>query len=64
MNNGKGSDFLFENGKIVRLENDDEEKSSLSISSDTQSRRALESYRETRARKTAAATLTIPATRE
>ena len=53
MNNGKGSDFLFENGKIVRLENDDEEKSSLSISSDTQSRRALESYRETRARKTA-----------
>jgi cell division protein FtsQ len=53
MNGGKGSDFLFENGKIVRLQNDDAEKTSVGISSDTQSRRALESYRETRARKTA-----------
>ena len=52
MNGGKGSDFSFEDGKIVRLQND-AEKISQSVSSDTESRRALESYRETRARKTA-----------
>ena len=53
MNGGKGSDFQFENGRIVRLQNDTENTDTENVSDDTQSRRALESYRETRARKTA-----------
>ncbi len=52
MNGGKGSDFEFSDGRIIRLKNEDE-KDELTVSSDTESRRVLESYRETRARKTA-----------
>ncbi len=52
MNGGKGSDFQFENGRIIRLQNDTETEDT-DVSEDTQSRRALESYRETRARRTA-----------
>lgn len=52
MSGGKGSDFEFKDGKIIRSGNG-EEKSGPVISSDTESRRMLESFRESRARKTA-----------
>lgn len=52
MNGGKGSGFEFKNGKIIRLQSG-EEKNSPVVSSDTESRLVLESFRESRARKTA-----------
>lgn len=52
MNGGKGSDFEFKNGKIVRRDNG-EKREDQGVSSDTESRRVLESFRESRARKTA-----------
>ncbi|MBQ7700146.1 MAG: FtsQ-type POTRA domain-containing protein [Clostridia bacterium] len=52
MNGGKGSDFEFKDGKIIRRDNG-EEKNVQTVSSDTESRRMLESFRESRARKTA-----------
>lgn len=52
MNGGKGSDFLFENGRIIRQENGADVEDT-DVSEATEARRALESYRETRARKTA-----------
>ena len=52
MNGGKGSDFEFKDGKIIRRDTG-EEKNGPTVSSDTESRRVLESFRESRARKTA-----------
>lgn len=52
MNGGKGSDFDFQNGKIIRRTNR-EEKNRVSVSTDTESRLVLEAFRESRARKTA-----------
>lgn len=52
MSGGKGSGFEFKNGKILRLQGG-EEKDTETVSSEVESMRMLESYRESRARKTA-----------
>ena len=52
MNGGKGSDFGFENGKIIRRKSENETVRS-TLSQETESRRILENFRESRARKTA-----------
>ncbi|MBO4421836.1 MAG: FtsQ-type POTRA domain-containing protein [Clostridia bacterium] len=52
MNGGKGPGFDFEDGKIIRRE-DTEEEDELTVSEQTRSALMMQSYRETRARKTA-----------
>ena len=52
MNGGKGSGFEFKDGKIIRLQNI-KEKSSYTVSTETETMRMLQSFRESRARKTA-----------
>ncbi|MBO4423743.1 MAG: FtsQ-type POTRA domain-containing protein [Clostridia bacterium] len=53
MNGGKGSDFEFRDGKIVRQMPEATDDKRPKISSETETRRMLENYREKRARKTA-----------
>ena len=53
MSGGKGSGFDFRDGKIIRQKPGEEEKDTRTVSSDTESRLMLESFRESRARKTA-----------
>lgn len=53
MNNGKGSGFDFENGKIIRRQSEEDEREETVYSSGTESSLMLEEYRESRARKTA-----------